>query len=160
MARFPQSFTRTFVYWLGRSRGKYHRNSYQTIFYMSLSVVMSGLIFLSYVVAPTALIWGWGRWLQRSRPKTVCSVLSFSGLVLATCSALLAAATIAYVGNTGGFRYYDPSLLRVFRWGILLALGGLCLGIAGMWRESPLRWHSPVCSLGMLGFWVLATSME
>jgi hypothetical protein len=58
------------------------------------------------------------------------------------------------------FPYYDPLLLRVFRIGVLISLGGIVFGISGVWRPSPLRWHAPVCAVGMLTFWILAASGE
>jgi hypothetical protein len=51
------------------------------------------------------------------------------------------------------FAYYDPLLLRIFRWGGLLSLSGMAFEIRGTWRPNPLRWYAPGCALGMLLFW-------
>jgi hypothetical protein len=81
------------------------------------------------------------------------------GFILATASALLAVLTTGYA-QIHHFPYYDPLLLRIFRWGVLLSLCGIVFGIGGAWRPSPLRWHSPVSGLGMLAFWIMAASGE
>jgi hypothetical protein len=33
-------------------------------------------------------------------------------------------------------------------------------GIGGVWRPGPLRWHAPICGLGMSAFWLLAAEGE
>jgi len=60
----------------------------------------------------------------------------------------------------GGFRYYDPPLMKIYGIGILLSLSGLLAGLGGVWKKNPLRWHAPVLSLGMLLLWVLWASSE
>jgi hypothetical protein len=106
-------------------------------------------------VTPAMLIWGWIRWAHRSRLRTLPSILSLSGFGLATGSALLAVASVAYA-HFHRFGFYDPSLTRVFRWGTLLSLTALLFAIGGVWRNSPVRWHALVCALGTLSFWMLA----
>jgi len=125
----------------------------------STEVTFVILFIVGYVVPPILLIWGWLRWAIEPRLRTTPSILSLVGFVLATVSALLAILTIAYA-QVHHFPYYDPLLLRIFRWGALLSLGGILFGIAGVWRPSAIRWHAPACSLGMLAFWILAASGE
>jgi hypothetical protein len=122
--------------------------------------VMFGIFFaFGYLVSPTMLIWGWTRWFRQPKVKTTLSVLSLIGFVFATTSALIAVLVIGFA-QIHHFPYYDPLLLRVFRWGALLSLGGIVFGISGVWRPSPLRWHAPLSAVGMLTFWILAASGE
>jgi hypothetical protein len=73
--------------------------------------------------------------------------------------AVLAASSVAYA-QVHHFPFYDPLLLRIFRWGGLLSLAGILFGICGVWRPGPLRWQAPVCGLGTLAFWLLAAEGE
>jgi hypothetical protein len=104
------------------------------------------LFAFGYLVAPIMLIWGWARWLRQPKVRTTPPILSLIGFVLASASALIAFLLIAYA-QVQHFPYYDPLLLRVFRIGVLISLGGIVFGISGVWRPSPLRWHAPrLCS--------------
>jgi hypothetical protein len=98
--------------------------------------------------------------MQRPRQRTLCPNLSLAGFLFATASGLLAVSSVAYSFGIGGFRYYDPHLLKIFRCGILLSLAGLVLGISGVWRPSSLRWHAPASAAGTLVFWIMVASME
>ena len=117
------------------------------------------LFVMGYAIAPITLVWSWARWVLRPKVWTVSPILSLIGLILASLSGLLALSTIAYA-QVHRFPFYDPLLLRIFRIGALLSIGGLGFGIAGVWRSSSLRWHSAVCSFGMLIFWIVAASGE
>jgi hypothetical protein len=114
---------------------------------------------LGYVVAPVSLAWGWARWAVQPKLRTVASILSLTGFVLATASAMLAVATTAYA-QVHRFPYYDPLLLRIFGWGTLLSLVGTFFAICGLWRKSSLRWHAPVSALATLAFWIMAAAGE
>jgi len=109
---------------------------------------------------PTALIWGWARWINLPKLRTVSSILSLTGFVLATASALLGVSSIAYAQGIHDFRFYDPRLMRMFRWGFLLSLGAIVFGLGGVWRSSSVRWHAPVAAIGTLAFWVMAAEGE
>jgi hypothetical protein len=125
----------------------------------TLNQVTSAILFaVGYLAAPVLLIWGWLRWLKTPN-TTAPSILSLIGFVLATVSGLLALSTIAYA-QIHRFPYYDPLLLRIFRWGALLSAGGLVFGLAGVWRPSSLRWHAPASGFAMLTFWIVAASGE
>jgi len=127
---------------------------------MSVQFVFGILIVLGYVVSPVVLIWGWTRWaVDHSEPRTILSVLSLMGFILATASAVLGVSTVAYA-QVHHFRYYDPMLLRIFRWGFLLSCVGTLCGISGAWRQSSLRWYAPISGLGTLAFWILAAAGE
>jgi hypothetical protein len=114
---------------------------------------------VGYLAAPVLLIWGWLRWLKQPMLRTAPSILSLVGFVLATVSGLLAVSTIAYA-QIHYFPFYDPMLLRIFRWGALLSASGLVFGLAGVWRPSPLRWHAAAYGFAMLTFWIVAASGE
>src|SRR5207302_1584664 len=90
------------------------------------------------------MVWGWVRWSKRSQPKTLLPVLSLVGFALATASGLLAISITLYMQAVGGLPYYDPTLLRFYRWGALLSATGIVFAIFGVWRPSPLRWHAPL----------------
>jgi hypothetical protein len=88
------------------------------------NLIISGtLAALGYVLAPIMLVWGWARWTQRSKPRTVPSILSLLGFVLASTSALLAVSAIAYA-QIHAFPYYDPKLMKIMATGVLLSLAG------------------------------------
>ncbi len=113
-----------------------------------------------YLAVPAAMIAGWVRWIRGSQPQTLSSVLSLIGFTLATASGLLAISSVLYAQTIGGFPYYDPSLLRIYRWGVLLSLAAIVFAIVGAWRPSPLRWYAPACAVGMLVFWFMSASGE
>ena len=102
---------------------------------------------------PALVIWGWVRWFKRQQPRTLLSTLSLIGFVLATASTVLAFTSVLYSIAVGGFPYYDPLLLKIYRWGSFLSLSGIVFAISGIWRPGPLRWHAPACAIGMLLFW-------
>lgn len=126
---------------------------------ISIQIIFGILIALSYLATPIALIWGWTRWARHPKPRTVPAILSLIGFVLGFASAVLAVSSISYA-QVHHFPYYDPLLLRIFRSGGLLSLGGILLGISRVWRPGPLRWHAPICGLGMSAFWLLAAEGE
>jgi hypothetical protein len=80
--------------------------------------------------------------------------------MLTTCSGLLALGAFLFSGATGGFAYYDPRLLRIFKIGLLLSSLALLTGLIGIAFRNPLRWQAPIASLGMLIFWFLAAVGE
>jgi hypothetical protein len=102
---------------------------------LSTDITFGLLLALSYLLSPIMLIWGWTRWMERPKLRTVGPILSLIGFMLATASPLLGVSSIAY-GVIHGFPYYDPLLLRIFRSGIMLSLGGIGFGISGVWRPS------------------------
>jgi hypothetical protein len=125
----------------------------------SVEFIFVILLAFGYLASPVFLFWGWVRWLKQSKPQTITSLLSLSGFVFASASGLLAVLSIAFA-QVHTFGYYDPSLIRIFRWGVSLSLTGLCLGIGGAWRTSSLRWLSPLAALGTLAFWILSAAGE
>jgi hypothetical protein len=127
---------------------------------MSSKVIFGVLVAAGYLVSPIVLIWGWGRWIRQPKLWTMLSMLSLTGFVLATASALVAVSSIACAQVIHGFRFYDPLLMRIFRCGVLLSLGAIVFGLGGVCRPSPLRWHAPIAAIGTLAFWVMAAEGE
>jgi hypothetical protein len=113
-----------------------------------------------YIALPIGIAISWVRWFTRRQPESIASRLSLGGLTLATLSAFVALGSIVYAHLIGGFPFYDPRLLRIYRWGSLLALGGLLLGIGGCWKRNPLRWQAPLCAFGVLVFWLVSANGE
>ena len=101
---------------------------------MSISVqIMFGiLVVIGYVVTPVALIWAWTSWTRQPKQRTVPSTLSLIGFVFATASGVVAVSSVAYA-QVHHFPYYDPVLLKIFRWGMLLSLAGILFGMGGVW---------------------------
>jgi hypothetical protein len=122
-------------------------------------IMATTLAALGFVLGPIMLVWGWVRWVQRPRLRTVPSTLSLWGFIMASTSAVLAISAIAYA-QIRTFAYYDPLLMKIMAGGVLLSLAGLVFGLTGIWRANPLRWHAPISAVAMLAFWVLAASME
>ena len=82
-----------------------------------------------YVALPAVLVAGWVRWARRiGTGRTWPSLAGFS---LGTASAALAIGAMVYARAVGGFPFYDPALLRIYRWGLLLSLAGLVFGAVG-----------------------------
>jgi hypothetical protein len=113
------------------------------------------IVLISYLVTPVALIWGWARWTRQPKQRTFPAMFSLIGFCFVTGSAVIAFSSLAYA-QVQHFPYYDPLLLRIFRWGSLLSLAGIVFGIGGVWRPGPLRWLAPISGLGMFAFWFLA----
>jgi hypothetical protein len=124
------------------------------------SVVVALFAIGIYIVLPAVMVWGWIRWARPTKQRTLFSILSLIGFAFATASALLAISSILYADVIGGFPFYDPRLLRIYRWGLLLSLCGVASGISGVGRSSPLRWHAPACAAGTLVFWFVMAAGE
>ena len=115
---------------------------------------------IGFLASPIMLAWAWIRFAKLPRLGTAGSVLSLIGLILATASAALAVSSIGYAVVIRGFQYYDPRLMRIFRWGIFLSLGGIVLGTGGIGKRTSPRWHVPVSGVCVLVFWIVAAEGE
>ena len=118
---------------------------------------------LSYVIlfcVPVLLIWGWLRWWKRDKKHSLIPIMSLIGFFLATASSLLAISTVVYATVIGGFPFYDPTLIRIYKYGALLSLSGIVFSFAGLWRPNALRWHSLLCAVVTLAFWFLLAALE
>jgi hypothetical protein len=121
---------------------------------------MGGVIFVlgAYVALPAVLVVGWVRWVRRRQIGSAWP--SLTGFSLGTASALLAVGSMLYARWVGGFHFYDPTLLRIYRWGALLSVAGLIFGAVGLRWSSPLRWYAPATATGMLLFWLAMAGGE
>ena len=114
---------------------------------------------LAYLVSPVLLICGWALWVRQPKTRTLSAALSLGGLILATASALLAVAAVAYA-QIHHFPHQDPMLIKLYRMGLLLSRAGVVFGIAGILRPSSTRWFAPLSALATLAFWMLAATSE
>jgi hypothetical protein len=114
-----------------------------------------------YLAAPALMLSGWIRWVKRRGDKQEpFSILAFIGFAFASASFLLALGTIIAAHLKGGFPYYDPLLLRIYGWGLLLSLAGILFGMAGVWRSSAMRWFAPALAFVMFLFWLFRVAAE
>jgi len=127
---------------------------------VSFSSVLFTLAVFLLVGLPFALAWGWLRWWKQAGKRNLFAILSLIGFAFATGSALLAAALPIYARAMGGFPYYDPTLLRIYRCGAMLSVVGIGFGVAGLWKPNSLRWHAPACAVGALLWWFMEASSE
>jgi hypothetical protein len=128
-------------------------------------IIMADSLAILFIVStdillPAAIIWSWVRWTKYEKGRSVISYLAAIGLAFATASALLAVSAIIYAQHIGGFPFYDPRLLRIYRWGALLSLIGITFAFGGVWKPSPLRWLAPACTFGTLLYWFGAAAGE
>ena len=111
-----------------------------------------------YAVIPLVVILGVARYFDRPKTSVLHSILLLLSLSFATASVLLAVSSAMYAKATGGFPYYDPLLLSIFRWGFVLSSGAIIFALSTLRRRSALRWFALACSLAILLFW-LGTAM-
>ena len=100
--------------------------------------------------APVALIWGWTRWTHQPETANGPGTLSLIGFVLRQLQPLWPFRRLRMLKFTT-FRF-TILVLRIFRWGVVLSLAGILFGVGGVWRPVRLRWHAPICRLGMFAF--------
>jgi len=127
---------------------------------LGMGIFLTFMVGMGYLIAPTMLTWGWIRWTCRREELGRPFFLSLIGFILSTASALLAASAIAYAVTIHGFPFYDPKLLRIYAWGLLLSVGGLILSLTGVSAPNALRWQGPLAGLGMLAFWMISAAGE
>lgn len=108
------------------------------------------------------IVWGWSSW-KRGQPRgrslgATCSLIAFA---LASLSASLEIGMGVYAQFIpGGFRFEDPTLLRIYRLGFLSAILGLLCAILGITSKSPLRWKGPLLSTCMALLWMMQAMGE
>jgi hypothetical protein len=114
---------------------------------------------IGYIATPIALVWGWVSWVKGPRQRTFFSVCSLLGFCIGSASALFAVASAIYA-HMHVFGYYDPTLMRIFRWGFLLSLSAILFSILGIWKPNSLRWFALICAVGTFLFWFAAAESE
>ena len=62
---------------------------------ISGQVMFGILVVIGYLVTPAALIWGWTRWTHQPKQRTVTAILSLTGFLFATASAVVAVSSVA-----------------------------------------------------------------
>jgi len=118
------------------------------------------MLFVSVMfLVPALTIWGWVRWTRSTATQTFSSTASSIAFCFSTASVALAVFTWL-LAMAKGFVHYDPLLMTIYAIGLLLSVAGILFGILGVWRPNPLRWHAPLCALGMLIFWFIAAEGE
>lgn len=117
-------------------------------------------IAIAYVAAPIAFFYGWWRISRGPRPTGFFTILGFAAFVIASLSALLVPISLIWGGLRGGWPYYDPTLMRIYGCGMLMAALALLISLVGVWRRSTLQWLAPLLSFGALLFWIGAASSE
>jgi hypothetical protein len=117
-------------------------------------------LILTFIVWPVAVAYGWYRWIQTEREPSLLSKLSFIGHVFATFSLVLAVGSIFVVDTMGGSRFWDPTLLKIYRAGFVLSLVGLITAITGASKSNALRWSAPLAAFGAMLFWFASASGE
>jgi hypothetical protein len=109
---------------------------------------------------PTALLlilWHWMRTSPKIAKPAWRGYFAVGAATLAAISVLLWVASFVWARKIGGFAYYDPVLMRFYRWG---AVTGLCGLVAGFGGTGKLKW--PVCGLAtfMTLLWIIAAAGE
>ncbi len=114
---------------------------------------------LIYGVLPVMFVWGWARWGESPKLRTMPSLLSLLGFTLATTSATLAVSDLVYshYHPKPRFAVFYPLLSNISRCGVLISFAGIVFSVMGVWKQNSLRWHAPVCALGTLTFWMMHT---
>jgi hypothetical protein len=124
----------------------------QTVFFVVPLIMAIG----GYFATPTMLIWSWLHWANRPKQRSTSAILSLTGLVLATASALVAIYAIAYSNSLGGdfmVHFDNPVFMKIYQRGLGLARIGIAIGFCGLWRPGTLRWQGLVCAVGTWMFW-------
>lgn len=121
------------------------------------AIVVAVILYGGIGVVLLAGCWRWIRDPDRASPF---SDLSLIGFAIGNVSVLLAISSILYARAIGGFRHYDPRLLKIYYSGLLISLIGLLVGLLGRGQLSRLRNFSPILSGVMLLFWFLQASTE
>ena len=116
--------------------------------------IVLGLFALIVIFAgPVLMIWGWLDWALKPNAEGWLKFLSLSGFTFGSASVFLAAGSLAYSSSIGGFAFYDPLLMKIYRTGFLLSLSGLIFGLLGIWRKHLLRWRAIGLSLSTMLMW-------
>src|SRR5882724_4884520 len=126
---------------------------------MGIMSVVIPLYLLCWVLVPLTLAWAFRRW-WKSEPRFESpawrSQVALAAFSLGSLSVALWVVLVIWA-RIGGFRHYDPILLRCYGVGLVLALGGFVSSLPG---KGKLRWPACLISLAMVFMWFVAASME
>jgi len=138
---------------MGRSENKLRMSTFETVQFATLTILIYG-------VSPVMLVWGWVRWGKRPLLRTMPSILSLVSFIFATVSTALAVSSLVYfhVHPNPRFAIFYPLLYNMSRCGVLISSAGVLFSVVGVWGQSSLRWHAPVCALGTRAFWMTHSS--
>jgi hypothetical protein len=126
---------------------------------MNVVLALFGWIF--EIVIPVTIIRGWVRWAKfgTTRLTDIGSLAPLLSLTLASASAALAISSALYA-HFRPFVITTLFLMKIFALGGLLSLTSVAVGLGGVWRKNPLRWHAPVSGIGTLIFWFASAMGE
>jgi hypothetical protein len=124
------------------------------------TILIFTMLVMADVLTPALLVWSWIRLVRNRRLSPKWTYLSAISLLFATASACLAIGAFVYGRTTGGFAYYDPRLMKIYRYGMLSSLSGITVGSVGAIRKNSIRWQAPAVSFGVFLFWFLAAAGE
>jgi len=102
-------------------------------------------------------VWRWARSTPRISTPAWRSYVAFLATTFVGLSALLWITSLIWARIIGGFPFYDPLLLRFYRWGFLTSLAGLLASTLG---KGKLRWPSCALSVLMAFLWFMAATGE
>jgi hypothetical protein len=102
-------------------------------------------------------VWLWARSTPRISTPAWPSYVALAATAFVSLSVLLWDVSLLGARVIGGFPFYDPVLLRFYRWGFLTSLAGLLTSIAG---KGKLRGPSCGLSVLMTSLWFTAALGE
>jgi hypothetical protein len=119
------------------------------------------LISVIFLLLPVLILfwalWRWARSTPRIGTPEWRSYVSFAATSFVGLSALLWVTSLIWARVIGGFPFYDPILMRFYRWGFLTSLAGLLTSMLG---KGKLRWPSCGLSVLMTLLWFMAATGE
>jgi len=121
----------------------------KTLINVAIGAVSLGVI----IAGPILMVWGWLDWAIKPAAPGGLKFLSLIGFAFGSASVLLAVGSLTYSHSIGGFAYYDPLLMKIYKTGFLLSLSGLILGLSGVWRKHLLRWRAIGLSVSTMLMW-------
>ena len=112
------------------------------------------------ILAACFIFWSWLHAHEYWNSDARMPWISIASLGLASVAMLLAFVTLIHWSFRGGYKSYDPTLLRYYAFGIILSLAGILLGLIGAAFKSSARWQALVAAFGMLLCWFACAATE
>jgi hypothetical protein len=103
------------------------------------------------------ILWHWMRSSPRIAEPVWRGYFAIGAATFAGISVMLWVFSFVLARKVGGFGYYDPVLMRFYRWGSVTGLAGIVAGFGG---TGKLKW--PACGLSTLMtlLWLFAATDE